>query len=150
MIHSETELEPNEPDVDPFIDPLAYYDSHAVSKLLQVSHPMLRQWRMRGVGPKYRQMSHNHHRRNMTRGQRAMVATNLATMLRGDNQHTKEGAHVCAPSQIEAADKLNVSRRSVQNGRTVTEKATQKVVAAVKDGNDVSQCCGCHDETVRR
>jgi len=39
-----------------------------------------------------------------------MVAAKLAKMERGDNQH----AQIFAPSQSDAADLLNVSRRAVQ------------------------------------
>lgn len=79
-------------------------------------------------------LSHNLHRRHLTTAQRAMVATNLATLLHGDNQHTKEDAGIQASSQIEAAKKLSVSRDSVQKARKVRAKASPKVVAAVEAG----------------
>ena len=41
--------------------------------------------------------------------QRAMVAARIATLPLGANQYQKaEGAQICAPSQPEAADLLNV------------------------------------------
>lgn len=49
----------------------------------------------------------------VARGERAMVAARLATMARGANQH----AQICAPSQSDAADMLQVSRRTVQSAR---------------------------------
>ncbi len=45
-------------------------------------------------------------RRHLTESQRAMAAAKLAKLPRGANQH----AQICAPSQDEAAEKLNVSR----------------------------------------
>jgi hypothetical protein len=47
-------------------------------------------------------------RRHLDESQRAMVAAKLATLKRGDNQHAPIGAS----SQNEAADKLNVGRRT--------------------------------------
>lgn len=76
-------------------------------------------------------ISHNLHRRHLTTAQRAMVATKLATLRDGEK---KEGAQICAPSQTEAAETLNVSRRSVQKAKTVSTKATPEVVAAVEAG----------------
>ncbi len=79
-------------------------------------------------------LSHNLHRRHLTTAQRAMVATNLATLLAGDNQHEKEVAGIQATSQAAAAEKLNVSRNSVQKARKVRAKASKKVIAAVEAG----------------
>jgi len=76
-------------------------------------------------------LSHNLHRRHLTTSQRGMVATKLATLLQGEK---KTDAGIQASSQIEAAEKLNVSRDSVQKARKVKQKATPEVVAAVESG----------------
>ena len=74
--------------------------------------------------------SENLLRRHSNESQRAMGATRLATLPRGSNQH----AHWCAPSQDEAADLFNVSRRSVQHARIVLDHAEQEIVDAVDAG----------------
>ena len=77
-------------------------------------------------------LSHNLHRRHLTTAQRAMVATNLATLLAGRPE--KLNAQICASTQDDAAAKLKVSRRSVQQARKVRETASKKVIAAVESG----------------
>lgn len=79
-------------------------------------------------------LSHNLHRRHLTTSQRAMVADKLAILLFGDNQHKKEGASIDAPSQAEAAEKMHVSRKSVQRARKVRKTASKKVIEAVERG----------------
>jgi hypothetical protein len=59
-----------------------------------------------------------------------MVAAKLANLERGDNQH----AQICATSQDDAADLLNVSRRSVQTAKQVQERGAPELVAAVEQG----------------
>lgn len=56
-------------------------------------------------------------KRRLNESQRAMAAAKLANLARGANQH----AQICAPSQSDAADMLNVSRRTVQAAREVTD-----------------------------
>lgn len=80
-------------------------------------------------------LSHNLHRRHLTTSQRGMVATKLATLLAGDNQHKNEVASIEATSQSEAAKKLNVGRSTVQRAKTVATKAKPEVVAAVEAGD---------------
>jgi ParB-like chromosome segregation protein Spo0J len=75
-------------------------------------------------------ISLNLHRRHLTESQRAMVATRLATLKLGANQH----AQICAPSQRDAADLVGVSRRLVQHARTVVENGSADLVAAVDRG----------------
>jgi len=79
-------------------------------------------------------LSHNLHRRHLSTAQRAMVATNLATLLNGQQKRESDAAGIQAASQIEAAKQLHVSRDSVQKARKVKENATQAVVAAVEAG----------------
>ncbi|MGR3290347.1 MAG: Spo0J and IME4 domain-containing protein, partial [Paracoccaceae bacterium] len=76
-------------------------------------------------------ISHNLHRRHLTESQRAMVAAKLAKMELGANQH----AQICAPSQSEAADMLNVSRRAVQTARKVEQRGAPELVEQVEQGN---------------
>lgn len=75
-------------------------------------------------------VSLNLHRRHLSESQRAMVAARLATMARGANQH----AQSCAPSQSDAADMLQVSRRTVQSAREVADHGAPELVAAVDQG----------------
>jgi hypothetical protein len=69
-----------------------------------------------------------------SRSQRAMVAAKIATLKLGDNQHRKQDAQICAPSQSKAAGMLNVGRRSVQHARTVLDKGQPELQKAVEQG----------------
>ena len=95
-------------------------------------------------------ISKNLKRRHLTESQRAVVAARLTTLRLGDNQHTAQAAQICAPdllqavappaapppivSQSEAAESLNVSRRSVQTAARMLEDAAPEVVEAVETG----------------
>jgi len=63
-----------------------------------------------------------------------MVAANLANMRIGDNQHSKEGAQIFATSNSEAAEKLNVSERTVNSAKKVQQHGIQELQAKVEDG----------------
>ena len=60
-----------------------------------------------------------------------MVAAKLANMP----AHRPAGsAQICAVSQSDAADMLNVSRRTVQTAATVRSEAPDAIVQAVEQG----------------
>lgn len=92
--------------------------------------PRIRDVSIEGGDPFVLAVSLNLHRRHLTESQRAMVATKLATLANGSNQH----AQICAPSQEHAAELLKVSRRSVQHARSVLNHGTPELVAAVDQG----------------
>ena len=70
-------------------------------------------------------LSLNFHRRHLTTAQRAAVAEELATLKDGQ-RGDRVGAQICAPTQEEVAKLLNVSRRSVQQARTIKEASPEK------------------------
>ena len=80
-------------------------------------------------------VSLNLSRRHLDTSQRALVASNLATLRNGMNA-TKQAAGIPAASitQSEAAERLNVSRDSVQVARKIQENAAPEVVEAVERG----------------
>lgn len=79
-------------------------------------------------------ISANQRRRHMTASRRAVIADELAQLATG--RHSQQGAQNCAPvvTQQKAADMMNVSRRSVQDARTVRTQAEPEVRAAVRRG----------------
>ena len=98
-----------------------------------------------GVEPRYRQyegsnplgfvISLNLNRRHLSESQRAMVAASLANLSHGQRADYQD-AQICASvTQDDAADMLQVSRRSVQTAAKVERTAPAEVVEAVKAGN---------------
>lgn len=77
-------------------------------------------------------VSLNLHRRHLDESQRAMVAGKLANLERGANQHASIDASTV--TQTQAAELLNVSRKSVQRAREVLDNGTPDLVAAVERG----------------
>jgi hypothetical protein len=75
-------------------------------------------------------ISLNLKRRHLDDAQRAIIAAKLATMKRGDNQHSPNGE----TSQAKAAELLNVSKRRVERAREVIEKGVLDLVDAVEQG----------------
>lgn len=80
-------------------------------------------------------------RRHLTESQRAMGAARIATLRQGANQHLPKNtgqeamdAPIGASSQAQAADSLNVGRRTVQRARAVLEKGSKSLQAAVDAG----------------
>lgn len=84
----------------------------------------------RGDDPVAFVVSLNLHRRHLDDAQRAMIAAKLATMKRGDNQHSPNGE----TSQAKAARLLNVSKRRVERTREVIDKGVPDLVDAVENG----------------
>ena len=80
-------------------------------------------------------VSLNLSRRHMDNSQRAMAANKLATLRDGVSVQ-KQGAHACAPSitQNEAAQRMYVSRRAVQQARKVEEDGAPELAEAVSAG----------------
>jgi hypothetical protein len=81
-------------------------------------------------------------RRHLDESQRAMVAAKLATLKRGDNQHT-EGLPIGRASEL-----LNVGERSIARAREVLDEGAPELQQAV-ERNAVSisaAACGqrCH------
>lgn len=82
-------------------------------------------------------ISANLHRRHLNDDQRAMVADNIATLERGDNQHTANAG----TSRAKAAALLNVSEAKVERVHKVRAKGAPELVAAVEKG-EVSVSAG--------
>jgi ParB-like chromosome segregation protein Spo0J len=84
-------------------------------------------------------LSLNAHRRHLDETQKAWAGARLATFRLGDNQHT-EGSPIGEPSCPppvtieEAAEALDVSKRSVSRARAVQNKAIPEIVAMVEGG----------------
>jgi N6-adenosine-specific RNA methylase IME4 len=84
-----------------------------------------------GTGPVGFVISKNLHRRHLTESQRAMVAAQLATLKRGDNQHSPIGE----TSQAKAAELLNVGKRTVERATEVRGRGVAELQRAVERGN---------------
>jgi len=85
-----------------------------------------------GVGdPTAWVVSQNLHRRHLSESQRAMIASRLAKLKPGDNQHRPIGL----TSQSEASEMLNVSGRSVKRARVVQEHGIPELAVAVDEGD---------------
>lgn len=80
-------------------------------------------------------LSHNLHRRHLTTAQRAIVAAKLATMERGDNQHTKEDTPNGGTSEDQSAALLSVSVRSLQRAKHVLSNGSAALATAVESGD---------------
>lgn len=77
-------------------------------------------------------ISRNLSRRHLDESQRAMVAAKLANLKEG---RPSETAQIYAVSQSDAADRLNVSRSSVQTAKAVIEKGEPELIEAVERGD---------------
>ncbi|WP_297105211.1 MT-A70 family methyltransferase [uncultured Devosia sp.] len=77
-------------------------------------------------------------RRHLNESQRASVAARMATMKRGERTDLKEGTSLGGglekTSRAEAAERLNVSERSVNSAKAVQDKGAPELVDAVDQG----------------
>jgi ParB-like chromosome segregation protein Spo0J len=100
----------------------------------------LRACEMAGVKPEFREwdgrgslvefvLSLNLHRRHLSETQRGTVAAKLATMSRG---RRSLNAEISAFSQSEAAEKMGVSRGTVQNAKQAIERGIPELVEAME------------------
>src|SRR5262249_50148969 len=97
-----------------------------------------------GINPKTRDydgddplsyvVSLNLQRRHLNESQRAMVAARLATMRQGERTDIEPSANLQKVSQSEAAEKLNVSVRSIASARMVLDKGTPDLIRAAEQG----------------
>ena len=81
-------------------------------------------------------VSLNLSRRHLDTSQRALVASNLATLRRGVSKEQKANVEISTfpLTQAEAAKQLNVSRAIVVTARKIQEQAAPEVVEAVERG----------------
>lgn len=79
-------------------------------------------------------VAQNIHRRHLDESQRAMVAARLATLPRGVRSDRVESQICDSRTQAEAADMLNVGKRSVEHARKVIDSGTPELVQAVESG----------------
>lgn len=93
--------------------------------------PQFETW-SNGEDPHAYVVSKNLHRRHLNESQRAMVAGRIADMHQGERTDLSP---IGEKSQAEAADLLNVSKRSVERAKIVQEKGTPDEIAAVESGN---------------
>lgn len=91
----------------------------------------IRTWEYDGDDPIAFVIASNLLRRHLDESQRAMAADRLADMQQGARTDL---AQICAKSQEEAADLMNVSRRAVQHARKVRRRGTRKLANAVDNG----------------
>ena len=73
-------------------------------------------------------LSLNLHRRHLDESQTAMVAARMANLEPG---RPSEKAQICAVTQVEAAERTRVSRRTVQHAAKVLADGAGELVAAV-------------------
>jgi hypothetical protein len=91
-------------------------------------------------------VSLNLHRRHLSASQRAQVADTLTTLKHGQ----RADAQICATTQSEAAELMNVSRRAVQQARKVRESGDKKLIAAVQSGEVTVSAAAKHVAAVTR
>jgi N6-adenosine-specific RNA methylase IME4 len=85
----------------------------------------------RGDDPLAFVISSNLHRRHLNESQRAMVGARLATMRQGARTDLSPNGE---RSERQAADALNVGKRSVERAREVLNSGTAELIAAVDRG----------------
>lgn len=80
-------------------------------------------------------VSLNATRRHLNQSQRAMLATNIATLKKGElgNGRKVEG-QICPPTINEAAQTLSVSTTAIKTAKNIKENAPETVIKAVESG----------------
>jgi hypothetical protein len=73
-------------------------------------------------------------RRHLTESQRAMAAAKLASVKHGGDRRPDQAANLPHVSQADAAQKLNVSERSVHSATVLRKKGSPSLVRAVEGG----------------
>lgn len=93
-------------------------------------------------------VSRNLHRRHLNESQRAGIAAKLAKLKQGDNQYTKEDASIGGCSIAQAAELMQVSRKSVERAKVVLEHGSPELIQAVEQGKvAVSKAAAVAKET---
>jgi N6-adenosine-specific RNA methylase IME4 len=80
-------------------------------------------------------LSKNLHRRQLNESQRSMVAANLATMRQGERTDIEPSANLQKVAQNQAAERLNVSPRTVADAVKVKRDAAPELREAVEQGH---------------
>ena len=76
-------------------------------------------------------LSMNLQRRHLNESQRAMVAAKIATMRQGERTDMEPSANLPKVSQSKAADKMNISVRTLADAKKVQAEAQPWVIRAV-------------------
>jgi hypothetical protein len=92
--------------------------------------PKFREWSGKGNLTSF-VVSLNLHRRHLNESQRALIASKLAPPTKGRPKQKSANSRI---SQTEAAQMLNVSRRTVQEAAKVVKHGDEKLVDSVKSG----------------
>ena len=79
-------------------------------------------------------ISMNVRRRHLDESQRSLIASRLANMRQGERTDLQPSANLRKVSQAEAAERLNVSERSVTFAALVLNEATPALLHAVEQG----------------
>ena len=92
-------------------------------------------------------ISTNIHRRHLTESQRMMIASKLAQLGPGGDH--KSNAQICALTQSEAADQMQVSRRGVQMAKKVSEEAPDLAAKVMSGEMKVSKAASIARERTK-
>lgn len=94
--------------------------------------PHFQNWDGKGT-PQAFVVSKNLHRRHLNESQRGLIASKLANLRDGQNRQFLLGeSKQDILSQSEAAELLNVGRKTVQDARIVIERGTPEEIKAAK------------------
>lgn len=79
-------------------------------------------------------ISRNLHRRHLNESQRALVAAKLAKLRVGEVGNGRVEVQICTPTLQQAAEQLDVGRRTVAHAKTVLANGSQELIEAVEQG----------------